>query len=314
MHKTILCFLVLATASFHVKAQNDTFSTINFPNSYTNTITTGLYISNPRSGFIYQSNGSINYGLTGQKASGFKFRWLAHDSGAIDYSTDTDQVMFLDGNGNLNIKGGLTANGSTINLPNSYNNTITTRLYAANFRSGLVHQSNGSINFGLTGAKSSHFKFRWLAHDNGTIDYSTDSDQLMYLDEDGNLNITGSLIANGNIGIGTADTKGYKLAVAGNMIAEKVKVKLQSGWPDYIFGEDYVLPSLTVVEKYINEHKHLPGIPTAAAVEKDGLDVGEMNKQLLQKVEELTLYIIKLKKDSEAQRQMIQELQESINK
>ncbi|WP_217607269.1 hypothetical protein [Chitinophaga sp. GbtcB8] len=120
--------------------------------------------------------------------------------------------------------------------------------------------------------------------------------------------------ADGSVGIGATDTKGYKLAVNGSAIFTKVKVEPFAGWPDYVFGEDYALPSLAVVEKYINEHKHLPGIPTAAAVKKDGLDLGEMNKQLLQKVEELTLYIIQLKKDTEVQRQMIQELQAIIKK
>jgi len=102
--------------------------------------------------------------------------------------------------------------------------------------------------------------------------------------------------------------------VNGNAIFTKVKVEPFAGWPDYVFSEDYALPSLAVVEKYINEHKHLPGIPTAAAVEKDGLDVGEMNMQLLQKIEELTLYIIQLRKDSEVQKQMIRELQVTIEK
>jgi len=120
--------------------------------------------------------------------------------------------------------------------------------------------------------------------------------------------------ADGSVGIGATDTKGYKLAVNGNAIFTKVKVEPFAGWPDYVFSEDYALPSLAVVEKYINEHKHLPGIPTAAAVEKDGLDVGEMNMQLLQKIEELTLYIIQLRKDSEVQKQMIRELQVTIEK
>ncbi|SEN89468.1 hypothetical protein SAMN04488505_11469 [Chitinophaga rupis] len=120
--------------------------------------------------------------------------------------------------------------------------------------------------------------------------------------------------ADGSVGIGATDTKGYKLAVNGNAIFTKVKVEPFAGWPDYVFEEDYALPSLAVVEKYINEHKHLPDMPSAQEVQKEGLDIGEMNKQLLQKVEELTLYIIQLKKDSEAQKQMIQELQSIIKK
>jgi len=99
-----------------------------------------------------------------------------------------------------------------------------------------------------------------------------------------------------NVGIGTSDTKGYRLAVAGNMVAESVAVKLQGTWPDYVFAKDYQLPSLSETEKHINEKGHLPGIPTAQEVKANGINVGEMNAKLLKKIEELTLYLIGLDK------------------
>lgn len=100
----------------------------------------------------------------------------------------------------------------------------------------------------------------------------------------------------GNVAIGTEDARGFKLAVAGKMIAEKIVVKTYSNWPDYVFDADYKLPSLTELENYITAHKHLPDIPSAKEVETNGLDLGEMNAKLLQKVEELSLYIIELNK------------------
>lgn len=103
----------------------------------------------------------------------------------------------------------------------------------------------------------------------------------------------------GDVGIGTSNTVGYKLAVAGKAIAEEVVVKLQGSWPDYVFGDNYNLPSLSELEQYIRINKHLPGVPTAQAVKGDGLSVGEMNAILLKKVEELTLYVIELKKEIE---------------
>lgn len=105
-----------------------------------------------------------------------------------------------------------------------------------------------------------------------------------------------SFLNGGNVGIGTTDTKGYKLAVAGKIVSEEVVVKLQSSWPDYVFEESYPLTPLQDLETYLKENKHLPGIPNAKTVEEEGIQLGEMNAKLLEKVEELTLYIIELEK------------------
>ncbi|WP_295117588.1 tail fiber protein [uncultured Chitinophaga sp.] len=98
---------------------------------------------------------------------------------------------------------------------------------------------------------------------------------------------------NGNIGIGTR-TPDAKLSVAGTITAQKIKVTNvpANTWPDYVFDSSYVLPDLKEVAKFIKEHKHLPEVPSAKAVENDGLDVAEINKKLLLKIEELTLYLI----------------------
>lgn len=107
-------------------------------------------------------------------------------------------------------------------------------------------------------------------------------------------------LSGGNIGIGTRDTRGYRLAVNGSAIFTRATVKLAANWPDYVFDPAYQLPSLQYVESYIKTNKHLPGIPAAAEVEKNGLDLGENQAALLKKVEELTLYVIELKKEIEA--------------
>lgn len=104
----------------------------------------------------------------------------------------------------------------------------------------------------------------------------------------------------GDLGVGTLDTKGYKLAVAGNMIAESVKVQLRGAWPDYVFSDSYKNPSLLETEKHIKEKGHLPGIPSAAEVKANGIDLGDMNAKLLQKIEELTLLLIQQNKNFEA--------------
>ena len=103
-----------------------------------------------------------------------------------------------------------------------------------------------------------------------------------------------------NVGIGTSDTKGYKLAVNGNAIFTKIKVKAFGDWPDYVFGPGYHLPTLPELEKYILAHKHLPDLPAATEVDKEGQDIGANQQLLLKKVEELTLYVIDLNKKVEA--------------
>jgi len=98
--------------------------------------------------------------------------------------------------------------------------------------------------------------------------------------------------SNGDVGIGTSDPQGYKLAVAGGMIAESIKVKMLATWPDYVFSPEYVLPSLTDIKGFVHQNKHLPGIPSADEVADNGIDLGNMNAKLLKKIEELTLYLI----------------------
>jgi len=117
----------------------------------------------------------------------------------------------------------------------------------------------------------------------------------------------------GRVGIGTTDPKGYKLAVAGNIISESVTVKLQSQWPDYFFKSNYKLPSLTTVKAYIDKNQHLPDMPSETEVAKDGVNLGEMNKLLLKKVEELTLYLIQKDKQLSTERAVNHKQQQNIS-
>ena len=117
----------------------------------------------------------------------------------------------------------------------------------------------------------------------------------------------------GNVGIGATDTKGYKLAVNGSAIFTSVKVQLYPQWGDYVFDKDYNLMPLNAVAEYIKQNNHLPDMPSADEMRKtDGLDLGEINVKLLQKVEELTLHIIELNHKMNTFR-MINLLQNRIN-
>ncbi len=106
--------------------------------------------------------------------------------------------------------------------------------------------------------------------------------------------------SNGNVGIGTDLTgstfnASYKLAVNGGIRAKFLKV--EPNWADFVFEKNYALPAIEDVEQYIKKYGHLPEIPTAEEIKKDGADVGELLKLQMQKIEELTLYVIQLQKE-----------------
>ncbi|RFM33651.1 hypothetical protein [Chitinophaga silvisoli] len=153
----------------------------------------------------------------------------------------------------------------------TYNNANSAPMF------GLVHKIAGYMNSGIVFNKGTGVTGGFISFltSNGT--------ERMRID------------ATGNVGIGTTTTSTYKLAVNGTIGAKRLQIT-QTGWADFVFRKDYQLPSLNEVSKYIDTHQHLPGVPSAAEVAEKGVDVGEMNKILLQKVEELTLYLIEQQK------------------
>ncbi|MEP7265921.1 MAG: hypothetical protein ABI772_15565 [Bacteroidota bacterium] len=102
-----------------------------------------------------------------------------------------------------------------------------------------------------------------------------------------------------NVGIGTANPL-YKLDVCGNIRAKEVRVS--TGWCDYVFADDYILPALSDVEDFIKTNKHLPEVTPGALIESEGLEVGKTSAQMIKKIEELTLYVIDLQKQVDALR------------
>lgn len=113
----------------------------------------------------------------------------------------------------------------------------------------------------------------------------------------------------GRVRIGAANSghTNAKLSVDGKIVAKEVRVLLE-GFPDYVFAEDYVLPSLDSVAAHIAAHKHLPYLPSAAKVEAEGASLGELNMALLRTVEELTLHMIEQSKMIKEQQQVLSRL------
>lgn len=122
------------------------------------------------------------------------------------------------------------------------------------------------------------------------------------------LHLNGTMLIGGN---SATTATGYSLSVDGKIICEEARVQLSGSWPDYVFGDNYKLMPLEELEKNIRRNKHLPNIPSAAEVTaQKGFDLGDMNKRLLEKIEELTLYLIEMKKENNILSERISRLEE----
>ena len=119
-----------------------------------------------------------------------------------------------------------------------------------------------------------------------------------------------TIMGNGNIGVGVSIPTD-KFAVNGLIRAKEVKVEV-ANWPDYVFKPGFQLTALSEVERYISDNGHLPAIPSAEQIGKEGLSLGEMNKLLLKKIEELTLYLIEKDKQAKYNQQQFDKLKTQV--
>jgi hypothetical protein len=113
------------------------------------------------------------------------------------------------------------------------------------------------------------------------------------------------------IGVGTTNPD-ERLTIKGKIHAEEIRIDLSVPAPDYVFANDYKLKPLNEVENYIKENSHLPEIPSAKEIEKNGLMLAEMNMSLLKKIEELTLYAIEQNKIIQEQNKRLEKLEAKI--
>lgn len=255
------------------------------------------------------NSGNIHHYALGGKKSGFTINSgelpasisddTIYESGNVIYTTSIDNT--IDARNNLLVNGTTTLNNELIvngDITNSSGSGGTLTL----FDDDATRRNRVILGADEEGA---YLQSTWGSGGNDAISFKgSGGDMLMHIDR------------YSNVGIGTTETEGYKLAVAGEtgIVAEKVTVKLMKDWPDFVFTKEYELPTIKEVEKHIEEKGHLIDIPNASEVKEKGIELGDMNKKLLQKIEELTLYTIQQEKQLNIQREDIRYLKEQKNK
>ena len=276
-----LTFLILLLITFSFNAQNNVFP---LPSG-----NVGIGTTSPSEKL--EVNGTI-------KSTKLKINFANNFSG---------NVLEIKDNQNFKIEFGVNQSSgySGMNWTDRNNVTRSEHFFYDNGKYVLVYRNkNNQEFFSLSGDTSDYGNFIHMPQSNSRIvigDYGNYlfADWHKLVVKEGSAMIEGNILTNSNVGIGTssfvdgADT--YRLSVDGRVRAHAVKV--YTDWADFVFEKNYNLPSIEEVEKFINENGHLENIPSAKNVEKNGIELGEMNKLLLQKIEELTLYIIELKKD-----------------
>ena len=164
--------------------------------------------------------------------------------------------------------------------------------------------SGGNVGIGITDPQEK-------LHVNGTIRSTSLIAQSITLNGEtlglwsDNNNVISYTGGDVTIGVSTPNS-GAKLTVNGRIASTEVKVEAING-PDYVFKEDYQLKSISEVEDFIQANNHLPGIPSAKEMAKNGVQLGEFNMLLLQKIEELTLYAIEQQKQIDKLKAKIEE-------
>ncbi|MCP4348877.1 MAG: hypothetical protein GY795_25640 [Desulfobacterales bacterium] len=223
----------------------------------------------------------LDAGITTNHSSGLRISSYGTNFGQIRTNADNDMVLRVP-HGNLRTNGDLYLQNQD---GSSWND-----LYAGEIR----------VNDSIKIYDSDRLK-GWIWGEGSGIVIKAGN-----TDED-DIRLWGNIYAQGNVGIKTENPQS-ELAVNGTITAKEVIVT-QEGWPDYVFKDDHKLMPLDELEQSIKKNGHLPDIPSAEEVKKNGVSVGEMQASLLRKVEELTLYMIQLKKENEILKKQIATMQ-----
>ena len=299
--------------------------------AYGNTYWAGQYFSGATAhdwyvGMLPNSvSGSTDaYGMGIVSGGAFTPKLVFNSTGAATFSSSvtlgTNLLWSTDGGGsigsgsnrplNISMAGGLGVNAA-VGAAGTINSYTDISIHNGWLYAGTTANINGQ-RYGVQ-----VYSFDASAQFTGTMQMDYGTQPYLHLKTTGNyvqidqpLTLLGALTGtnanfSGNVGIGTISPS-EKLSVNGNIRTKKLIVT-QTGWPDYVFNNDYKLKPLAEVENYIKANKHLPDMPSAKEVEIKGISVGDNQALLLKKIEELTLYIIEMQKE-------INELKQNKNK
>lgn len=289
--------------------------------------------------FVQSSSGLIRFGYDGTNewqmattGAGADLRWYTTPDGGV---TITPRHYFSQ-NGNMGV-GGFSGPGvplARLDVIGSGTTSATNNFMLRNFAGDtlLRIRDDGRMGFGFNGTLGRtmnlggtgiNFYTANEAGFGGAV-FPTDTSLILWSNSGAN-NYLVLQPSWGNTGIGTYTPNakfhlngamlvgtnsdriaaGYNVSVHGKIMAEVMTVQAYASWPDYVFGKDYKLMPLDQLEQSILKNKHLPNVPAAAEIEKNGISLGDMSTRLMEKVEELTLYIIELnKKNAELEKRL----------
>ena len=335
------------TGKLHFTIQANPRLTIGFNGFVGIGTTTPQYLTHINGGDLFVET-SLGKFILGYNTGGSQWRMTTTGAGAdmrwYNYNGVTETPLhYFQQNGNVGIatgastpiarvdvKGlGTTSSTNTFALRNSQGDTLLRMRDDGRMGIGYNGTTYGrQINLGGTGI---NFYTSNEAAFGGAV-FPTDTSLVLW----SNSNSNNYLVLQpswGNTGIGTYTPNakfhlngaqligsnssriatGYSLSVAGKIISEVSTVLAVGSWPDYVFEDSYKLMPLEEVERHIKQQKHLPNIPPAAEIEQKGIDLGDMNKRLIEKVEELTLYLIELKKENKSLNERLSKLENQVS-
>ena len=259
----------------------------------------------------------------------------------IPTSTANTYVLTTDLNGNVSRQLSTSSDNGIVNNCNTTNFIVkkggTDFTCSQIFDNGIgvgigtinptaLFHTNGAIRFENLPDSITPFKILGTDNSGNVFEYTpisagSNTSDYDWLKPDGSFptSIDDDIYTNGKVGINTStfpstvgdvDVSNYSLFAKGGILTEEVRVALSSEWPDFVFAKEYKLEPLKNVEEFINQNKHLKEVPSAAEVENNGIALGEMNKVLLLKIEELTLYLIEMNKKIDLQNAEIEKLKQ----